>query len=375
MKKASLLSLIAMVILASCSESGFKNGKGGVKYKIVSGKETTKLKVGNYLQIAVTQKFGDSATFNTYEAGHEFLVLDTSNQPFDIKPILRMMNVSDSAMVKLNVDSIYAMQFKMGQQQNPGMTKEQFESQLPSFFKKKGQYITLGLRAIKQYNIDSTSPTFKNDTALLMRDQKEQGEKRKAYQEKMQAKQMEEQKKKDEVGFKTSKADFEKFVGSNANVWKKTPSGAYVQIITEGTGEPCVTGKLAELRYTGMLMSTKKVFDSNVKGAKPGDTTTKPTLPVTVNGGGTVKGFDEGIAMLRKGTVAKLYIPAELGYGGQGQGADIPAFSNLIFDITVEDVKVAPAPQAQRPQQKMTPEQQAAMMEQMKQQQAQKGGQ
>ena len=49
-------------------------------------------------------------------------------------------------------------------------------------------------------------------------------------------------------------------------------------------------------------------------------------------------------------------IPAMLGYGPQAQGADIPAFSNLIFDIEVTDVKEAPATPANPMMQQAPPQ-------------------
>ena len=357
MKNVFFLSCIAILALASCQQGGFKNGKNGMQYKLVSNGGKDSLKVGDYVQFSQVVKFGDSAALNTYEAGSQFAKVDSIDAPFTINEIFKKLALNDSAMVKYSTDSIYAFQYASAKVN--GVTKEQFDQQIPPFFKKKGSYVTVGIKILKKYATDS----------LMMVDVKAQEPLRQAYQDKMQKKQKEDQDKKDAVGFKDSKAAFDKYVGINASKWLKTASGSYVEIITEGTGEACAPGKVAMIRYIGKLMDGGKVFDTNVKGAKPGDTTTKELLPATIGAGGLIKGFDEGIALLKKGTVAKLYIPSEAGYGGRAMGDDLPAYANLVFDITVEDVKAAPptpkqaTPQAGMP--KMTPEQQAQMQKAM----------
>ena len=57
------------------------------------------------------------------------------------------------------------------------------------------------------------------------------------------------------------------------------------------------------------------------------------------------KGFTDGIRLLRKGSVAKIYIPSSLAYGSTGNPPAIGPNEHLIFDIKVEDVQEkAPAP-------------------------------
>ena len=52
-----------------------------------------------------------------------------------------------------------------------------------------------------------------------------------------------------------------------------------------------------------------------------------------------IPGWDEGIANLKEGAQATLFIPSELGYGARGAGADIPPNSELAFYVELEKVQ------------------------------------
>jgi FKBP-type peptidyl-prolyl cis-trans isomerase len=52
-----------------------------------------------------------------------------------------------------------------------------------------------------------------------------------------------------------------------------------------------------------------------------------------------VKGWREGIPLIKQGGSIRLIIPSTLGYGLDGSSPSVPAFSALDFEITVTDVK------------------------------------
>ena len=58
--------------------------------------------------------------------------------------------------------------------------------------------------------------------------------------------------------------------------------------------------------------------------------------------GRVIRGWDEGIALLKKGTKAKFILPSAIAYGKSGSGK-IPANSILQFDVELLDFK-KPAP-------------------------------
>jgi len=115
---------------------------------------------------------------------------------------------------------------------------------------------------------------------------------------------------------------------------KKTETGLYYTIVHEGTGPKAKTGQSATLNYTGKLLDGK-AFDSNV------DTSFKHPQPYAFQIGKSIKGFDEGLTLLNKGSKAIFYIPSPLAYGMR-ENRGIPSNSILVFDVDVLDIQTPP---------------------------------
>ncbi len=115
---------------------------------------------------------------------------------------------------------------------------------------------------------------------------------------------------------------------------EKTASGLYYSVSKQGSGEKPANGQKVSVNYTGMTTDGRK-FDSNVDSAfhhvSP--------FEFTLGTGSVIKGWDEGIALLKPGTKATLLIPSGMGYGSRGQGGAIPPNAVLIFDVELVDVK------------------------------------
>lgn len=101
----------------------------------------------------------------------------------------------------------------------------------------------------------------------------------------------------------------------------RTASGVVYQEITPGTGpNPKLTDKV-KVKYTGSLIDGT-VFDSSDKHGEP------TSMPL----GQFIKGWQEGVQMMKVGSKAKLVIPPELAYGDQPVG-EIPSGSILVFEV------------------------------------------
>ncbi|MFL6857597.1 MAG: FKBP-type peptidyl-prolyl cis-trans isomerase [Allosphingosinicella sp.] len=92
----------------------------------------------------------------------------------------------------------------------------------------------------------------------------------------------------------------------------------------EGRRRPHPTASdVTLIQYTGRLPDGT-VFDSNM-GGQP--------LPMSASDGAAIKGFTEGLRMMRKGGTYRLRIPPQLAYGPTGHPPAIPPNSTLEFDV------------------------------------------
>lgn len=110
----------------------------------------------------------------------------------------------------------------------------------------------------------------------------------------------------------------------------KTASGLeYVEVVA-GTGAQAQTGKIVQVHYTGKFLNGK-VFDSSIPRGEP--------LEFRLGAGRVIKGWDEGIALMKVGGKAILTIPPQLAYGERGAGGVIPPNATLVFDVELVGVK------------------------------------
>lgn len=112
--------------------------------------------------------------------------------------------------------------------------------------------------------------------------------------------------------------------------FEKTESGLRYKIIQNGNGAKAVQGKQISVHYKGQL-ADGTVFDSSYQRKQP--------IDFTVGIGQVIKGWDEGLQLLKVGDKARLVIPSHLGYGSQGAGGVIPPDATLIFDVELMEVK------------------------------------
>jgi len=110
----------------------------------------------------------------------------------------------------------------------------------------------------------------------------------------------------------------------------KTASGLEYIEVEAGTGTQAEAGKTVSVHYTGKFQDGK-VFDSSVSRGEP--------IKFPLGQGRVIKGWNEGIALMKVGTKAQLIIPPDLAYGERGAGGVIPPNATLVFDVELVDVK------------------------------------
>ena len=109
-----------------------------------------------------------------------------------------------------------------------------------------------------------------------------------------------------------------------------TASGLVYNVTQEGTGEQAKAGDIVRVHYTGKLLNGKK-FDSSYDRNQP--------FEFSLGAGQVIKGWDEGIALMKVGEKATLIIPSNLGYGEREIPGVIPANSTLVFDVELIEIK------------------------------------
>jgi FKBP-type peptidyl-prolyl cis-trans isomerase len=109
----------------------------------------------------------------------------------------------------------------------------------------------------------------------------------------------------------------------------KTASGLEYIEVEAGTGAQAEAGKTVSVHYTGKFQDGK-VFDSSVSRGEP--------ITFPLGAGRVIKGWDEGIALMKVGGKAQLVIPPHLAYGERGAGGVIPPNATLVFDVELVSV-------------------------------------
>jgi FKBP-type peptidyl-prolyl cis-trans isomerase FklB len=111
---------------------------------------------------------------------------------------------------------------------------------------------------------------------------------------------------------------------------KTTPSGLQYKVIKEGTGTQPKATDTVTVNYRGTLIDGKE-FDSSYKRGQPA------TFPLN----GVIKGWTEGLQLMKTGSKYQLFVPPDLAYGERTVGPDLAPNSTLIFEVELLDAKPA----------------------------------
>ena len=105
--------------------------------------------------------------------------------------------------------------------------------------------------------------------------------------------------------------------------YQTTPSGLKYVTVVEGTGASPKETDVVTVHYTGRLLDGT-VFDSSVERGEP------TSFPLQM----VIKGWTEGLQLMKVGGQTVFYIPSDLAYGPQGTpGGPIGPNADLIFEV------------------------------------------
>lgn len=107
------------------------------------------------------------------------------------------------------------------------------------------------------------------------------------------------------------------------------PSGVYYIVIEKGAGN---------------RPSASDTVVFHAKGVFPDGTLFEDTYqknqPITNVASNLIPGLNEAIQLMPEGSVWRIFIPSALAYGSVGVPNLIPPYTALVFDITLDEVKV-----------------------------------
>jgi len=100
------------------------------------------------------------------------------------------------------------------------------------------------------------------------------------------------------------------------------PSGLQYKVLTEGSGKSPKATDRVQCHYEGTLIDGT-VFDSSYRRGEPA------VFPLN----GVIRGWTEGLQLMKEGAKYRFFIPYDLAYGARGAGQSIPPYAALIFDV------------------------------------------
>ncbi len=289
--------LLAIVLLASCNQ--YKKTPSGLAYKITKGNSTEKLKNGQFVKFNIEYRIPPKDSVFNSSFGHipGYLVVDTSRvSKHSFLEIITQCSVGDKVDFVLSVDTLK----KLGMLEYNNLFHQR-------------DMIKGRIEILKAFTnqVDAQVDVEKEATAEKDREIK----------------------------------DLQTYVAKQGIKTVSTASGILVEVANAGDPmQKADSGKVVKMMYRGHFVNGK-VFDSNMDK----NAANNQPYSVLIGGNGVIKGLDEGLRYFGKGGTGRVFIPAMLAYGQNGQPPVIPAYSNLIFDVQLADVTTPPPPAPQPP--------------------------
>lgn len=289
-----VVALVSVLFALGCKKES-KRTASGYEYIVQKSTGGAKPKIGEYVYFHAQMRIQDSVANSSRMTGSApFLKIteptdEPNKQTSPIEEVLREMAVGDSVTIILNIDTI--------PNKPPG-----FENIKELYY----DVVAIEIKSADKFEQDAEVERKKQDELRVQLMGRE----------------------KDVAGALSNTLNQYNSGSINSQI-KTTPSGLKYYIVKEGTGKKAEAGKVVSVNYYGVLKSGQ-MFDNSFTRGMP--------FSFALGRGNVIKGWDEGIALLKEGGQAYLFIPGALGYGEAGAPPTIPANAELIFFVELDKV-------------------------------------
>lgn len=312
MKGKAIIIAFAMALgLSACNK--FEKGEGGMMYKIYTSEGKPKIQEGDYVKLngietVETTTNPDSVMVNTYDNERPaFFAITKSMFPGDLTSALKLLGEGDSAVFKLNLDSME----KYSGQANP----KNLKSRIATF--------TIKIEKVLHKGNDPDSIFDAKKRLFFESEYKDLIEKNKLVEP----------------------VKIKKYIEENDLKVNTTPSGLNYIIEAPGNSERATLVDTVVMNYTGQFLNKKSngklnVFDtSDAKVAKDAGIFSESVqyVPRNLPLGQLPQGVIEGIQMIGVGGKIKMIVPSKLAFGENGGGPFNP-FTPLVFDVELKKI-------------------------------------
>jgi FKBP-type peptidyl-prolyl cis-trans isomerase len=300
--KLGILSVVIASVFTACKNSGsFQTDSAtGVQYKFINHNENgTKPAMNDYARVKLvgvavsssgkdTEMFNSNKTMDPRDTNKSYMIPLHKSFNGCLEQGIAMMAIGDSAVFKVNADSLFMKTFSRGQKTPP--------------FIKPGSDFTF---YVKLVSIKTQNEVNQMQQAEMARRQAE-AEKHKAEEAPAIAKYL-------------ADNHYEKV--------KPTKDSLFVLERSGGKGKAIKDGDSVEVSYKGTLLDGTE-FDASAKHGGSLKMLYKADMQL-------IKGWVEMLGTMHEGEKAKILVPSSLAYGPRQAGPMIPPYSPLVFELEV----------------------------------------
>lgn len=302
-----ILFSIGMLFTACQQGGGKQTTPGGYEYELHTSTGGEKPQTGEYVKFDLQVKAGDSTLYDSKLQGPAPGIQipaegEPAKSPVPLEDVLKEMAVGDEATLYVSMDTL--------PQRPPGFDDVEFLEY---------HIVTTEFVSQEAYEAERAAEQEK-----MMAEQAAAMKERELAEAKWKPMMEETKKREPQIASKISGLVNDYSGGSLASQLKTTESGLKYIMHEEGSGEQAQPGTNVDVHYYGVL-TDGQMFDNSFSRGMP--------INFKLGTGAVIPGWDEGLALMKKGGKATFFIPYQLAYGEMGRPPSIPGKSELVFYV------------------------------------------